>query len=266
MEAAGSRLLHDCFYSLRRHQALRRLLRAGLKNHVSERPLGGTSLRVAFPADQHFGLFFARSISYEPELTAHLSEWVPKGGVAFDVGANLGLYTLLFSDRVGELGSVWSFEPDPQNLPWLRRNVEQNRLRNVHVEPYALGETSGELTLYQDVATSRTSSLVKDAWQLDATPRREASVHVEPLDHYVDLVSRLDFVKIDTEGFEVAVLRGGRELFRRFSPKLLVEVLERNRAEIEGLLGPLGYDFRDPATNARIGNGPWPGNVLCVPA
>jgi FkbM family methyltransferase len=251
---------------VRSNQTIRRVLRRSLENHVAERTLAATRQRVVFPAAHHLGLYFARWIQYEPELTRHLGEWMPRDGVALDIGANIGIYTLLLSHFAGPGGSVFAFEPDPQSLPWLQRNVDMNAIANVHVCPCAIGDESGHLTLYQDVTTTRTSSLVPNAWTPDAVDRRSVSVRVETLDDYADKVRRIDFVKIDTEGFECAVLRGGMSLLRRFSPKVLIEVLPANRLEVQGLLANLGYRFCDPSTGAQVERERWPSNVLCVPA
>jgi len=260
------RAIESSLQRLRANGAVRGALRAALAGFVAERRLARSSLRVRFPAGKHLGMFFCREVDYEPGLTGRLAEWLPLGGVAVDVGANLGIYTLLFHQQVGAGGVIFAFEPDPQNLRWLESNIADNGLRNVRVRPVALGERAGESTLYQDVATTRTSSLVPDAWQPDAVPRRAVVVRVETLDALLDEVRRLDFVKIDTEGFECAVLRGGLRLFERFGPRILVEVLVEHCAEVRALLEPLGYRFCDPETARDLGDGPWPSNVLCVPS
>ena len=247
---------------LRQSQRLRSVVRGALSGHVAERSLAGTPFRVVFPAAQHMNLFFAARIRYEFEMTRHLPSLVAPGGVAFDVGANLGIYSLLLTSSVGPAGEVYAFEPDPQNVPWLERNLELNGIENVHVERAALGAATGQMTLYQDVATTRTSSLVQNAWQPDSVPRGRATVRIDVLDDFLPKVTRADFVKIDTEGFECEVLKGGLELVRRFRPKLLVEAHPKNWAEIDSLLLPLGYRLFDPTTLEAVVGDSRPGNLL----
>jgi FkbM family methyltransferase len=244
------------------HPASRRLLQAGLSRVTSRRALDGTPFHVTFPARQHLGLFFSRSIAYEPEVTCRIPEWLPENGVAIDVGANLGIYTLLMRNAVGAGGLVLSCEPDPQNVPWLRRNLDDNGVANVRLHPIALGNRAGELPLHQDLSTSRTSSLMPDAWRPDAGPRPVVTVRVDTLDRLAADLERLDFVKIDTEGFESAVLGGGLVAIARLKPRLLIEVSRANRAVVEGLLTPLGYRFHDPFTAAPLQADDWPPNVL----
>jgi FkbM family methyltransferase len=264
-ERAVSNPLARWLLPVRRSQTLRSLIRRGLADRVAVRPLAGTSYDVTFPAAHHLNLYFTRRIHYESELTRHLPSLVPEHGVAFDVGANIGIYTLLLAGCVKSGGRVFAFEPDPQNFPWLRRNAEQNGLDNVELVSAALGATADEMTLYQDPTTSRTSSLVAEAWHPDREACPVMRVRVEPLDAYVGRVSRADFVKIDAEGFECEVLKGGLEFLRRFKPTLLVEVHSKHWLELQSLVTPLGYRSFDPETLAPLDAGRRPSSVLCRP-
>src|SRR5437867_3185244 len=79
---------------------------------------------VVSPTLRHFGVF-------EPFETQLVQQMVRPGDVVLDVGANIGYYTLIFAELVGEQGHVYAFEPDPRNFAFLAKNVHSNRYRNV---------------------------------------------------------------------------------------------------------------------------------------
>jgi FkbM family methyltransferase len=219
---------------------------------------------VTFCAANHLNLFFSTSIDYEPQLLKYLNQYLCPGGVMFDVGANLGIYTLVAAYIVGHQGQVYSFEPDPQNNPWLQKNIGKNNLTNTHVFDVALASTYGETILYQDVTTHRTSSLVAGAWNPDSASTQRIMVKTIPLDHFVHQIERLDFIKIDVEGFEYEVLKGAQNLLSTFKPKLLIEVTYRNYLPVFELLSSMGYGFIDPWSGRSLGINNYVSNILCT--
>ena len=85
--------------------------------------------------------------SYERKKTRLFEKTVTGGSVVFDIGANVGYYTLLASLLVGPGGKVFSFEPVPRNLFYLRKHLAMNRLKNVTVFEEAASDTCGEAVL-----------------------------------------------------------------------------------------------------------------------
>jgi len=167
------------------------------------------------------------------------------GGVFFDVGANIGSYTLVASES--SRARVFAFEPHPQTFSYLRRNVELNHRENVTLLNIALGSFDGWLPLTDDSgsATNYINPIASDA--IPVPCRRadavSAELRVEPT-----------VAKIDVEGFEYDVLVGfGR--FRRNLDLLLVEmngladVRSMGQEEVHRLLleddlcGPYTCDF-----------------------
>jgi FkbM family methyltransferase len=141
-----------------------------------------------------------------------------------DVGANLGLYTLLASRRMRD-GKVFAFEASTIEFEKLSWTVRENRLRNVTIVHRAMSDEEGEATIHESLfgagALNRLDRPAKltGAWR--ATRVRKTS-----LDQYLagqgDIV--VDLVKIDVEGHELPVLRGARDLFARKAPLLMIEV------------------------------------------
>ena len=156
------------------------------------------------------------------------------GDVCFDVGANVGFYTLLAARIVGPEGRVVAFEPHPENVAALERNVQANGLSNVVVVPKAVSAASGEARLAGgDRATAH----------LDAD--RGRPVETVSLDEFVAAWPALApaVVKIDVEGHELEVLEGARRTLEAGRPALVCEQHGRAGAVVAALT-PLGYACR----------------------
>jgi protein-L-isoaspartate O-methyltransferase len=82
--------------------------------------------------------------SYEYRKQKALRREMKTGQVVYDIGANVGFYSLLASVIVGETGHVYSFEPFPENLRELRKHLEMNRIRNCTVIDAAVSSADGE--------------------------------------------------------------------------------------------------------------------------
>lgn len=175
--------------------------------------------------------------AFEPNVRAFIDRTLAPGMIVMDIGAHAGFYSLVASKRIGPSGRVIAFEPSPRERDRLRRHVALNRCRNVTVEPIAVGDAAGEADLF--VFTGRTTGCNSFhlATTQGATPVRVA---IRTLDGYLDdaKLPRVDFVKMDIEGGELAALRGGERLFRAMRPTLLCELHDRRTA-------PWGYRARD---------------------
>lgn len=135
---------------------------------------------------------------------------VRPGMTVVDVGANQGLYTLLFASLTGATGRVYAFEPDDLLYAALLENVTTcNRPVNVALRHAALGAAAGTLTLHRSLLNSGDNRLADRA--VDAGPREAVTVRVERLDEAL-AGERIDFVKVDVQGWEAAVLAGMGDL------------------------------------------------------
>jgi FkbM family methyltransferase len=146
---------------------------------------------------------------YEPTETAFLSRVLKKGMTFVDVGANIGYFTTLASRIVGVDGKVVGIEPDPENFSLLRKNLATNRMDNAVALNLALGPQSGVAVL------NRSAENFGDH-RIYGTPRtdeKSIQVRVEQFDFVVKAMEleKVDFIKIDVQGFEHAVQRGMRE-------------------------------------------------------
>jgi len=135
------------------------------------------------------------------------------GDVVLDVGAHVGSYALRYSRIVGNKGRVVAFEPEPDNRRILNWNIRLNKADNVSPRSEALGNFRGKGRLKLS-AFAGVHSFVRTSAEIHQTG--EILVPVMKLD---DLdMARVDLMKIDVEGYELEVLRGGEETITRLTP------------------------------------------------
>ncbi len=153
--------------------------------------------------------------TWEPFETGVLAGHIKKGDVVLDVGANLGYYTLLFSQWVGPTGKVYAFEPDPDNFALLQKNVRANRLQNVIPVQKAVSNRTGGMKLYLSDRNKAGHRIYESG---EARPALEIEA-VRLDDFFRDCKDPVDFVKMDIEGAEDRALEGMLELLSK-NPKL----------------------------------------------
>jgi FkbM family methyltransferase len=144
-----------------------------------------------------------------------LRKFIKEGMTVVDVGANQGLYSLLFSALVSERGSVLSFEPDQHLFKCLQLNVSRNGAKNISLYPFALGSAGGTLPLHSSLINFGDN-------RLGSHPvfSRRSEIEVKVFDEQFPNL-RVDFLKIDVQGWEYHVLEGMVQLFSN-SPTLKV--------------------------------------------
>jgi len=132
----------------------------------------------------------------------------------WDVGAHVGFYSLLASILVGPAGRVVAFEPWPENIVYLKKHLYLNRLENVTVVEKAVSDCTGE-AWFQEGSCRSTGHL---------SPQGTLKVKTIRLDDFVQENPALapDYLKIDVEGAELAVLAGAEKLLADFRPTIFL--------------------------------------------
>ncbi len=173
------------------------------------RPLN-TKLLVS-NKDAGLGLFLRMKGEYEPLETAHLTKTIKKGDTVFDIGANIGIYTILASKLVGPRGKVYAFEPDPENYRLLIKNIKLNKLENVVAVKSALGDKTGRVRFYQDISNPGESSLA------ELYRANRYMVSITTLDKFCSTnhIKRIQIIKMDVEGGEIDILNGGKKVLEK---------------------------------------------------
>lgn len=156
-------------------------------------------------ADEEVGREIYYGGVHEGAETAFLRSRVESGSICFDVGANVGYYSLLFASLAPE-GRVHSFEPVPLNFYVLCTNRLLNHFSNLTANPCAVGESNGTVGFVVS-RDSAFSSFIDTGMKPMAT---EISVPITRLDTYCETnhVDRIDVLKVDVEGAEGRVLEG----------------------------------------------------------
>ena len=168
---------------------------------------------------------------FEESETALLRRLATPGMKVVDVGANIGLYTVLLGTLVGPTGHVWSFEPFPPVVNYLKQNIEMNELDNVTVIENAVAEKDGVLEFHVfpegcDVYNSL-GAANRPVEKLQAV--RIVPIPVTTLDAIADKagIDEIDLLKIDVEGAEERVLKGAQQVIRRSrNVQIVMEIYE----------------------------------------
>lgn len=170
----------------------------------------------------------------ERSKLGHLIARLSEADVFWDIGANVGLYTLPAARRVGPSGRVFAFEPMPRNVEILRSHIAMNGFRNVTVVAAGVGDEIGTLRMAEGktpsefhadpAGTYAVRSITLDSWQVESQ---------SPLPR---------IIKMDVEGAEAAVFRGARRVIALARPLIYVALHgQRQRTECGEFLERCGY-------------------------
>lgn len=180
------------------------------------RRVGNELFKFAFPVYRPlYSAFKSYADRFEREL---LSRNLFPGAVVVDAGANIGIYSEFLATCVGSGGCVHSFEPDPTNFARLRAALSDSP--NVRLNQLAVSDETGESLLY----VSDKLNVDHRAYPPPEEIRRTLTIQTKRLDDYFKPAERVDFVKMDIQGYELHALRGARRVLED-NPgiKLLVE-------------------------------------------
>jgi FkbM family methyltransferase len=158
---------------------------------------------------------------FENETINHFLKCLKKGDIVVDIGANIGIYSLLASKKIGEDGEVFAFEPAPIASAAFKNNIERNNLKNIKLFNKGVAEFTGEAIL---------NICADDAYNtLGSAPMKEITsqhkIELVSLDDFFEYrkVNRINVIKIDTEGAEFLIFQGAKKTLEKFKPILFFE-------------------------------------------
>jgi FkbM family methyltransferase len=249
---------------------VRRLAERALRNVKFIRRLGSDFGAAPIVISPGAGLRFALKpmSSADPQLLRFASEFVGRGAVVWDVGANLGLFTTAAAARSGSSGSVVSFEPDIWLAQMLRRTAQLQSSTSAPIEivPMGIGK---EIALRKFVIANRsraTNHFEEYGTTQTGGVRETQTVPCTSLDWIAEHRPLPNVLKIDVEGAEIEVFEGARNLFERAKPVVHCEVGRDATAFVSDFLSSRGYllyDAEAPAAERRpLPKAPW--NLLAI--
>jgi FkbM family methyltransferase len=232
---------------------------AGYSDHCIVRRDG-----VVYDLDLSQGIDFAMYLGvFERETRKALRRLITPSSVVLDIGANIGVHTLLMAELVGPSGRVLSFEPTDYAVRKLRRNLDLNsglaeRVRLFHCFLAAKDGNSVPDAIYSSWPLTENQGLHRKhlgmAMPTNAAAARSLDTILTELG-----VPSVQLVKIDVDGFESEVLRGATALLRDIRPIFVLElspyVLEERGSSLEELVSffvPNSYGFFDEHTGAQL--------------
>ena len=191
---------------------------------------------IKYPKLYIFLLLKQKFINYEKLL--YLQN-IKKGDVVFDIGANIGYYTVLFSKVCGSKGEIHAFEPIPPTFQKLFNSAKQ--FRNVRTINKAVGDYNGLVDIHYNLDDSEKASVIRP----NKSRFETIKIPILSLDSYYSEQSlkRINFVKCDVEGLEYEALKGFEQTLLQYKPKLSIEVTitSEKRISFFRFLQKLGY-------------------------
>lgn len=178
-----------------------------------------------------------------------MRNFIKRGDTVFDIGAHLGLYTLLLSNLVGENGKVFAFEPNSELLPGLMLTVSS--LNNVELFPIALSDRKGKINLFVPEDASMAS--LSDWTNGTAGNVHSVSCEMHRLDDLMEegKLSVPNFIKCDVEGAELSIFKGAIKLLNRIdAPIIMFEVNSRAASAFE-VTAPVYFEFLESLENPK---------------
>jgi len=176
---------------------------------------------------------------------------ISEGDNVLDIGANIGVYTVLFSNWVGSSGTVYSFEPSKNNCQIIQKTLKINNMENVKLFEKAVTNFNGQSNL--NVGVDCAGYYITN----DIIPK-SLKVQCVKIDDVFKNNEKINFMKLDAEGQELNVLKGMHELLKYPQLKIMMEYEpelhseENDPKETLELLESYGYTFTDIGRNNVI--------------
>ena len=226
----------------------------------------GDLVYVPHPLDARGRHALLHPPAVHPSVLAFLSP----GGVAVDVGANLGEWAVPLARRVGPSGRLLAIEPAPRAAAALDKTLVANAFAQAELIRCAVGDHDGTAefaipivsSVRIDTGTARIGPAAAGRQALKVALRSLDSLAAE---HRLD---RVDLIKIDVEGYERRVLDGAQATLARFRPVLVIETgheAEGDRRAIHDRLGGLGYRMLGVLLDFGMAEAGWPAYVASAP-
>ncbi len=179
--------------------------------------------------------YFIREYEKKRMEQLHLFSKTNNSEILIDIGANIGFYSILSSDRFKQ---IYSFEPNERNFKVLKKNIENNKLKNIEILNFGLGENEEVL-----IGNSNTKGELfqTSGFAINKDNKKGERVLVKRGDDVLHFQNNTLTIKIDVEGFEFFVLKGLKNILVNNRCILQIEIWEKNNDEVYRFLKSLSY-------------------------
>ncbi|NUM49596.1 MAG: FkbM family methyltransferase [Flavobacteriales bacterium] len=187
----------------------------------------------------------------DDEIINQIIKNLTPNSIVLDVGANIGYYTIPIAKKISTLnGSVHAFEPVKENFFSLRKAVERNRVeKNVVLNQFALGDYNGSIEIVKTEQGKSSNAVLSFNDEQYEKGLSKETIEIKMLDDYMNQINRCDFIKVDIEGAEYFLIKGGTKFIEKFKPVIYGEFnaffLRKfgfTLLDIWKILAPIGYE------------------------
>jgi FkbM family methyltransferase len=251
-------LFNSPLHCLRKTKCYRKLLESSF-NQLRFYDLG-FSYPIALRPITHASIWWNKK-KLEPDLTKLFEKIIKQldqkkeNGCFYDIGANIGLYSWLCRD-LSSNRTILAFEPDPKNFQLLQMTKENSKIKDINLFNIALSNRMDTVSFQQDTLTSATG-MISDGqtpWIEKYLGQETSSIQVKTdyLDNKTFKTHEPSLIKIDVEGHELEVIKGGEKKLSQNKPLLLIESFPPNLDRVVNFLTKLGYKFWDSDLNKPL--------------
>jgi len=174
--------------------------------------------------------------SFESPKQVAIVESLAPGKVFYDLGANVGFYSVIASRLVGNTGKVVAFEPDPRNLTWLEKHKQINNFSNLVLMPFAVGNKEGFGRFMMELHPCLSHLSEEEG---------EGNVQIRKIDNLIaeGLIPPANIIKIDIEGGAYDAVLGAEQMIRKHHPIIFLAIDTDQDFVCMDLLKTWGYNF-----------------------
>jgi FkbM family methyltransferase len=187
--------------------------------------------------DSHISKWVKESgrLDHDQSFLGQVKDYIPEGGTVIDIGAYIGDHTIYYINKVGQNGRVYAFEPNVRSFECLKHNL--GMYTNCYLYCNPVSDIIGKFNVVEPCENIGMTFI-------EAGDKVE-SIIIDDLD-----IGKVDFIKIDVEGFEIEVLNSCKKIIEKYSPTLVIEVniytLNRfglTKDDLFNKIRELGYDY-----------------------
>ena len=179
--------------------------------------------------------YFTREYEKKRMDKLHLFSKKVNSEILIDIGANIGFYSILSSNKYEQ---IYSYEPNKRNFQILKKNIDTNNLKNIKIFNFGLGENEEVLT---GNSNTKGELFQTSGFAVSKNNKKGERVLIKKGDDVLQFKNSTLTIKIDVEGFELFVLKGLKNTLVKNQTILQVEIWEKNNDEVHDFLNSLNY-------------------------